>query len=52
VAAAIASWPFFSQGGFVAHWLRAWALSWIMMLPIVIFAAPGIRRLVSSLTRE
>ena len=40
VAAAIASVPFLEAGTFVSHWLQSWLLAWIMMLPIVLFAAP------------
>lgn len=37
---------------FLAHWSRAWLLSWGVMLPIVIFAAPLIRQISNALTRE
>ena len=52
VAAAIASYPFWSVGSFVSHWLQSWLIAWIMMLPIVLFAAPAIRNLTHILTRE
>lgn len=52
IAAAIASVPFFAQGRFLANWLGAWALSWLVMLPIVILAAPVIRSIVMRLTRR
>jgi len=52
VAAAIASIPFLAAGTFVSHWLQSWLLAWIMMLPIVLFAAPAIRSLTHMLTRE
>ncbi len=52
VAAAIASVPFLSAGTFVTHWLQSWLMAWIMMTPIVLFAAPAIRRLTHLLTRE
>ena len=52
VAAAIASYPFWSAGSFVSHWLQSWLIAWIMMLPIVLFAAPAIRSLTHILTRE
>ena len=52
IAAAIASFPFLQRGTFVAHWLQSWFVAWIMMLPIVIFAAPAIRTLTHILTRE
>lgn len=52
VAAAIASYPFLETGNFALHWLVSWLLSWALMLPVVILAAPGIRRLANVLTRE
>jgi FtsH-binding integral membrane protein len=52
IAAAIASFPFVATGTFVAHWLQSWFVAWIMMLPIVLFAAPAIRGLTHILTRE
>ena len=52
IAAAIASWPLLAEGRFVAHWLQSWFLAWIMMLPIVLFAAPAIRSLTHVLTRD
>ena len=52
VAAGIASLPFTTTGAFVTHWLRSSLVAWITMLPIVLFAAPGIRRLTELLTRE
>jgi hypothetical protein len=52
VASAIASFPFLSEGAFAVHWLRSWVIAWLTMLPIVIFAAPLIRRLSYFLTRE
>jgi Protein of unknown function (DUF2798) len=51
IAAAIASYPFMANGSFMEHWIRAWLLSWLMMLPVVILAAPAIRRLADMLTR-
>jgi hypothetical protein len=52
IAAAIASFPFLAGGTFVAHWLQSWFVAWIMMLPVVMFAAPAIRNLTHILTRE
>lgn len=52
IAAAIASFPFFADGSFIIHWLRSWVIAWILMLPIVLFAAPLIRNLSHALTRE
>jgi hypothetical protein len=49
-AVAVAAGP----GGAPAlqRWLSAWLLSWTMMLPVVIFAAPFIRRAVEALTAD
>lgn len=52
IAAAIASVPLIAKGGFFANWMYSWFVSWIVMLPIVIFAAPVIRRASLALTRE
>lgn len=52
IAAAIASYPFVQAGGFTMHWLGAWLASWTLMLPVVIFAAPAIRRMANALTKE
>jgi Mn2+/Fe2+ NRAMP family transporter len=52
IAAAIASYPFLTEGSFTRHWLQAWVLAWILMLPVVVFAAPGIRKLAYLLTRD
>jgi hypothetical protein len=52
IAALIASMPFLAQGTFLVHWLRSWTVAWIIMLPMVLFAAPAIRRLSDFLTRD
>ena len=52
IAAGIASVPFFGSGLFLRHWLGSWLLSWLLMLPVVLFAAPSIRRLSNALTRD
>lgn len=52
IASAIASMPFLDAGAFVSHWVRSWLFAWLMMLPVVIFAAPAIRRLTDLLTRD
>ena len=52
IAAAIASFPLMSSGGFVVHWLQSWMFSWLAMLPVVLFAAPAIRRLALAMTYE
>ena len=50
IATAIASLPFLSESTFVLHWLGAWAMAWSAMTPVVLLAAPFIRRLVEALT--
>jgi hypothetical protein len=52
VAAGIASLSLLSSGAFLENWLSSWLLSWILMLPVVLFAAPLIRRASLRLTRE
>lgn len=52
VASLVASLALLSQGDFLLNWLRSWALSWLLMLPVVLFAAPVIQRAVVKLTRE
>lgn len=37
---------------FFLHWLQSWLLSWLVMMPVVLLAAPAIRRLTHALTRE
>ena len=51
IAAGIASYPLLAEGAFVSRWFGAWLLAWALMLPVVIFAAPVIRRLANALTR-
>ena len=50
VAAAIASSHLIWIGGFFWHWLQSWAVAWIVMLPVVIVAAPAILRLSELMT--
>src|ERR1700720_1689092 len=50
IAAAIASSNLIWVGGFLGHWLRSWAVAWILMLPVVIVAAPAILRLCEFMT--
>jgi hypothetical protein len=52
LVSAYASAPVVAPGSFLSHWLGAWLLSWLMMVPVVVFAAPGIRRLANFLTGD
>jgi hypothetical protein len=45
IASAIASFPFLAMGSFAVHWLQSWLISWLLMLPVVLIAAPFIRKL-------
>lgn len=52
LSTAIASDPFGPQTGFLRHWLQSWGVSWLVMLPVVILAAPAIRAFVARLTAQ
>ncbi len=52
IAAGIASVSFLSEGQFIQRWMSSWLLAWATMLPVVLFAAPLIRRMSDALTRE
>jgi hypothetical protein len=51
IAAAIASISFVKGGMFVPHWLTSWSISWVTMLPVVVTAAPFIRRVAERIVR-
>lgn len=51
IASAIASVNLFWKGGFFEHWLQSWLAAWVIMLPIVIVAAPAILHLSNFITR-
>lgn len=47
IATLIGSWRLSATiADFLANWTMSWALAWITMLPVVIFASPAIRRAV------
>lgn len=52
IATAMASTNALGTGAFFVHWSQSWTLTWLMMLPIVILAAPAIRRLAFAMTRD
>jgi hypothetical protein len=52
IAAAVASFPMWGSGKFFHNWILAWLISWVLMLPAVVFAAPVIRSLSLALTRD
>lgn len=51
VASAIASLSFWPAGTFLRAWLSSWAMAWLAMLPLVVFAAPLIQKLAYALTK-
>lgn len=52
IAAGIASYPAGALTIFVSHWFVSWIVAWVVMLPFVILAAPAIRSLSVTLTRD
>jgi hypothetical protein len=52
IAAAVASFPLWGSGRFFHNWILAWLISWVLMLPAVVFAAPVIQSLSLALTRD
>jgi hypothetical protein len=50
IAAGIASIPLLGSFAFVKNWLGSWLIAWTTTIPIVMLAAPAIRRLVLALT--
>jgi hypothetical protein len=52
IAAGIASFPSLAAGNFLRNWLASWLIAWLTMLPVVLLAAPAIRSLAVSLTRD
>jgi hypothetical protein len=45
IVSVIASVKLIQEGNFLEHWLRLSAVEWVVMLPVVIIAAPAILRL-------
>jgi hypothetical protein len=50
ITAAVASSE--SGGMFLTHWFQSWLVSWALMIPIVLLAAPIIHRLALSLLAD
>lgn len=50
VAAAVSNYVFFNKSSYLSHWFKSWLISWIMILPVVLLAAPYIRKIVEFLT--
>lgn len=45
VASGIASVGYLEHGLFLTRWVNAWIISWTLMMPLVLLAAPLIHRL-------
>jgi hypothetical protein len=52
IAAGVASTSFFGTFAFVENWFASWLFAWMTTIPIVLLAAPGIRRVVLAITIE
>jgi hypothetical protein len=52
VATGIASLHYLDEGLFLTRWARAWLASWAIMIPVVLVAAPLIRRLTLLVARD
>lgn len=52
IASGVANFHLIKEGMFVLYWIESWLTSWAVMVPIVLFAAPVIRRIVSSMSYE
>jgi hypothetical protein len=51
IASGVGSLALWGTGAFLGNWMTAWLASWAAMLPVVILAAPVIRRMAEALTR-
>ena len=52
IASGVANFHLLREGAFVFSWIASWLTSWALMIPVVLFAAPTIRRMVTSMTYE
>jgi hypothetical protein len=50
VATGIAIAPQWQEVPLFTYWLKSWLVAWFVILPIVLVAAPGIRRVTTLLT--
>jgi Protein of unknown function (DUF2798) len=50
VASGISDYAFFNGPSLLSHWLKSWLISWVMILPVVLLAAPYIRTIAEFLT--
>ena len=52
IASGVANVHLVEEGTFVLNWIGSWLTSWAVMVPIVLLAAPAIRRMVASMTYD
>ena len=52
VASGLASLPLMGRERFLASWMNSWLTAWALLVPVVIFFAPVLRRAAIALTRE
>ena len=52
IAAGISSAPFFNGPMFASQWAKSWMISWAIMTPVVLLAAPLIRYAVDCITSD
>jgi len=52
IAAGIASFPAPTILQFLGHWVWSWLIAWVIMMPVVMLAAPFIRTVSIALTHE
>jgi hypothetical protein len=50
IAAGVASIHFLGAVAFAENWVRSWLIAWMATIPVVMLAAPAIRRLALALT--
>src|ERR1700737_3622193 len=50
VATGIAIAPRWQDVPLFTYWLKSWLIAWLVILPVVLVAAPGIRRVTARLT--
>jgi hypothetical protein len=52
IATAVAASGYEYETTFLQHWIATWFVSWVLMMPLVLFVAPIIQRLTALLTRD
>lgn len=52
IASAVAFFRVATDASLMSDWLTSWLAAWAIMVPIVLLAAPVIRSVANSLTRE